>query len=267
MSTVAYDGLHRLIDDGVKVLLDSGVFWLATRHRKKMDISMEESIGLPPDQLDGYDWLWDRYVALVKEFGDKVWGYVEVDQGGTAQKRETRKRLADLGISPIPVYHPLGDGWDYFDELAESYDRICFSNLSSAAIPVRQRLVATAYDRHLKYPDLWIHLLGFTPCDWNIGMPMDSSDSSSWMRGVRWDGHSEESMMRRFSTMPRNFQYRLGSDRADDDGWVAQQRMGVLAQHIQQQGSLDYLKRLAAIGGESLDKSNASRAISLATWK
>jgi len=48
---------------------------------------------------------WDRYLAVNKRLGDKVWGYMELDQGGAKNKRITRAKLHDLGINPIPVWH------------------------------------------------------------------------------------------------------------------------------------------------------------------
>ena len=36
------------------------------------------------------------------------------------------------GLAPMPVYHPLNDGWDYYDELAGSHDRVCIGNLVQA---------------------------------------------------------------------------------------------------------------------------------------
>ena len=58
-----------------------------------------------------------------------------------------------LGLKPIPVYHPLLDGWDYFDELAAQYDRICFGNIVQAPAATRIRLLHTLWERHRRYPD------------------------------------------------------------------------------------------------------------------
>jgi hypothetical protein len=52
-------------------------------------------------------------------YADRLSGYTELDQGGRDHKRRTRTRLHDLGLNPIPVYHPFNDGWDYFG--AEQY--------------------------------------------------------------------------------------------------------------------------------------------------
>ena len=98
--------------------IDSGVFNLSTRHAAKHDLTMDQALALAPTEIDGFDELFAKYVRLVTELGDKVWGYIEIDQGGKANKIKTRARLEELGLRPIPVYHPFNDGWDYFGEIA-----------------------------------------------------------------------------------------------------------------------------------------------------
>jgi hypothetical protein len=180
------DILRALLDQDKTVFLDSGVFNLANSHAKAHDMRMDVALGLAPEEIDGFDELFDRYVALAREFGDRVWGYIEIDQGGMQNKVRTRARLEALGLRPIPVYHPLNDGWDYFDELAQGYDRICFGNVVQADPPVRKRLVATAWERRRQYPDLWIHLLGLTPTELTNAFALNSCDSSTWLNLVRW---------------------------------------------------------------------------------
>jgi hypothetical protein len=158
-------------------------------------------------------------VQLVNRYGEQLWGYVELDQGGMASKKRIRQRLNDMGLRPMPVYHPLHDGWDYFDELAETHDRVCFGNVALADAPQRRRLVATAWERHRRYPDLWVHMLGLTPDDVLAGMPADSADSSTWLAPIRWPvGQREYALMHSLGSLPREFQYALGSDADGDTG-------------------------------------------------
>lgn len=188
---------ERLLAAGCKVLLDSGVFWLTNRHKRLTGITMDEALALAPQDIDGFDRLFDLYVELATSYGDRLWGYIELDQGGMVNKRNIRARLHDLGLSPIPVYHPLVDGWDYFDELAEGYDRLCFGNVVQADAPTRTRLLATAWERHRAYPDLWVHLLGYTPDHKLLAFPgaADSCDSSSWLTAMRWSKSWREKAM------------------------------------------------------------------------
>lgn len=204
----------RWCEMGRKVLIDSGIFFLTNEHvRAHPNMTMDEALALPPEEIDGFQRLWDRYLDVVGKVKDVCWGYIELDQGGRENKIRTRAKLEALGFRPMPVYHPLNDGWDYFDQLAKGYDRICFGNVVQAEKPTRIRLVQTAWERHRKYPHLWIHLLGLTPNEWLNAIPIDSADSSAWLRANRWsasdreraDGHA-------FSAMPLHFRYSLGSD-------------------------------------------------------
>lgn len=169
------------------VLLDSGVFWLTQRHmRAHPGLSMNDALALPPGQIDGFDWLYETYLKCVARLEPSLWGYIELDQGGAANKRVTRARLEAEGLRPIPVYHPLNDGWDYFDELAENYDRICVGNVVQASQPARKHILATVWERRRRYPGLWIHVLGLTPNEITSVYPQASCDSSSWVYAIRF---------------------------------------------------------------------------------
>lgn len=174
------------LDEGVETFLDSGIFFLTNQHKRAHDVSMDTALALAPEEIDNFDWLYDIYCEICSTYGGQLWGYNELDQGGRDNKRRTRARLEAEGLNPIPVYHPLNDGWDYFDELAQGYDRMCFGNLVQADRATRQRLFATAYERHAEYPDLFIHFLGITPNEIQMGLPWDSADSSSWLAMWNW---------------------------------------------------------------------------------
>jgi hypothetical protein len=204
--------LRELIGKGNKVFIDSGVFWLTNRHKRAHDMSMNEALSLHPNDIDGFDTLFSRYVQVCRRYGDQVWGYIELDQGGVARKRETRARLEDLGLRPIPVYHPLNDGPDYLDELMESYDRICFGNIVQANRHVRQRLLHVMWEAKVRHPDVWVHVLGLTPGELSVAFPSNSADSSSWLTGVRWHASERERcMLRGMSGYPRDHAYILGN--------------------------------------------------------
>jgi hypothetical protein len=174
------------LDAGVDTFLDSGIFFLTNQHKRAHDVSMDDALALAPEEIDNFNWLFDVYCEICSEFGDRLWGYNELDQGGRENKRRVRATLEAEGLNPIPVYHPLNDGWDYFDELAQGYDRMCFGNLVQADAHTRRRLFATAYERHADYPDLFIHFLGITPNEMQMGLPWDSADSSSWLAMWNW---------------------------------------------------------------------------------
>ena len=193
------------------VLLDSGIFWLTNRHKRAHRMSMDEALTLAPEDIDGFAELEARYVQLVQRYGDRLWGYIELDQGGAVNKRRTRGRLESLGLAPIPVYHPLLDGWDYFDELAASYDRMCFGNIVQASAAARIRLLHALYERHRAYPDLWVHVLGPDRVDMGLSVPPDSCDSSTWISPLRWlKARTETAMLQRQGDLPDGVHLRVG---------------------------------------------------------
>lgn len=206
------DFLEMSMDRGFKVFLDSGIFNLTNEHARKHKVTMDEALALSPNEIEGFDELWDKYIDLVVRYADRLWGFIELDQGGAENKRKIRARIEkETGHVPIPVYHPLNDGWDYFDELVQGYDRMCFGNIVQANTQVRKRLIATAFDRQRAVaPDVWIHVLGYTPNQWVHSLPWyGSADSSTFLAGVRWPAaYRSQGMLKGFGSMPRTMVYR-----------------------------------------------------------
>ena len=200
-SSSDFDLLDRMCDEQ-NVLLDSGIFNLANEHAKKHQVSHDVGLSMSPEEIDGFEALWDRYADVATRFADRLWGIIELDQGGVAHKPRTRARIeSEIGIVPMPVYHPLLDGWDYYDAIASSYDRMCFGNLVKASPPLRVRLIHTASERSRAYPHLWTHLLGVTPNENVIACAMRGScDSSSWVTSERWAPSWRGSSMLRMVT-------------------------------------------------------------------
>lgn len=207
------DFIEGLLTQGHRILLDSGIFNLTNDHMRATGCTMDVALSLPPNEIEGFDRLFTRYVELTKRWGDDLWGYIELDQGGAVNKRITRARLHDLGLDPIPVYHPLNDGWDYFDELAQGYSRMCYGNIVQAPPATRLRLLHAMWERHRAYPDLWIHVLGMTPNETCLTFSPDSCDSSTWLSGLRWPTISlgSTTMTRLGSNTHKGFVYELGT--------------------------------------------------------
>jgi hypothetical protein len=169
-----------------RLFLDSGIFNLTNKHKRAHNCTMDEALALAPNEIDGFDDLLEKYCKIVEAFRDSLWGYIELDQGGEHNKRKTRAMLEGMGFSPIPVYHPLNDSYDYFDELASGYDRICLGNIVQAHPSLRLKILRTVFERRQKYPHLWIHVLGMHPSSSLFSMPMTSCDSSSWTCSMRY---------------------------------------------------------------------------------
>jgi hypothetical protein len=239
----------RAVNDPTKrVFLDSGVFNLAMTFAKKHHVSHDVALSTAPDEIDGFKELFEKYVDLVRTYGDKLWGYIEIDQGGRDNKIKTRAKLEALGLRPIPVYHPLSDGWDYFDYLAERYDRICFGNLVKAVGPSRLRLLATAWERHRKYPHLWIHLLGLTPNQWLNALPINSGDSSSWLAPVRWPAFNMSSDGCVFSELGPAYRSPLGTKAGEPNGSGKAARLSAYVSHMNMLTWRRHMNALADLG-------------------
>ena len=219
------------IAQGKKVFIDSGVFNLASEHARAHGVSHNVGLGMAPDDIDGFDALLEKYCSVLGRIGDRCWGYIEIDQGGRDNKIKTRNRLEALGLNPIPVYHPLIDGWDYFDELASEYDRICVGNLVQASVPVRRRIIRTIWQRRQAYPGLWIHLLGVSPNQLFVAYPMDSCDSSSLSALTRWPVSASITINTPIGLEPgpplsEDYVYKLGADKFAPDGYAKAHRVG-----------------------------------------
>lgn len=202
--------LAELVDQRA-VLLDSGIFNLTITHARAHGMSMDTALSLPPEEIDGFEALYDRYCSLVTRFSDRLWGAIELDLGGPQVKPETRARIiGDTGVTPIPVVHPRTDGWDYYDAHAAAYDRVCVGNLVKAVGLDRIRLIHALSERSRRdHPDTWHHLLGVTPSQLTHAVPVRGScDSSTWLNGVRWlKSWRTGAMASSFAHFPSDFWY------------------------------------------------------------
>src|SRR5699024_5106384 len=71
--------LARILDTGKKVFLDSGIFNLAMSHARKHDVTHDVGLSMPPEEIDGFNQLWDLYGTIATTYGDRIWGIVELD--------------------------------------------------------------------------------------------------------------------------------------------------------------------------------------------
>lgn len=243
-----FDLLRDIIARDILLFIDSGVFNLTNEHARKNGCSMDEALALPPNKIDGYDELFERYLKVCKSIGEDSWGYIEIDQGGCDEKIKTRKDLESRGLRPIPVYHPLNDGWDYFDYLAERYDRICVGNLVQASRESRKKILATIYVRRQKYPDLWVHALGVTYSDLTHSCPPSSSDSSAWLAPMRWaDSAGEFACGKAFRPFDNGFFYRYDVTNDSEKGIIKARRLQGAQAEMNGRNWSRYVKRLQEV--------------------
>lgn len=173
-----------------KVLLDSGVFSLAMAHARKNNVSHDEALRSPIESIDGIDTMLAKWRKAVSSCGHDLWGYIEFDIGGREQKKKMRATLESEGFSPIPVFHPLNDGWEYFDELASTYERICVGNLVKAPRDTRVAILCELAQRRKGTALKWIHSLGVTPSPVFVSSPTESCDSTSWASDIMFGGEA-----------------------------------------------------------------------------
>lgn len=191
------------LDAGGRVLLDSGVFSLAAAYARTHKVTHDEALAVPVDQLDGFDALMAKWKKIVRANRDRLWGYIEIDLGGVEGKRRTRAGLEDEGFRPIPVIHPLNDGWDYFEEMADEYDRLCIGNIVSASGPVREDILRNVFERRQGKKVKWIHALGITPNPMWLAYPTESADSSSFYSPMAYGREMNEYSAFKSTWMPR----------------------------------------------------------------
>ena len=197
----------------VKVFLDSGIFTLVTDYSRVNDISFEEVLLMQPDALPGYDKLKKRYIELIIQFQSKLWGFVELDLGGTATKQRTRAELEARGLNPIPVFHPMGDSWEYYDHLITEYDRICFSDIKFAAQSTRATVFTEAMRRRrVLGSECYIHVLGASANALTTSLRADSCDSSSWNSRLRFPVLNTINLQGNLKGLPEWFLYEQNGD-------------------------------------------------------
>lgn len=241
--------LVELLDQDHRVLLDPGIGALAAAHRRKAGLTAREAASLPPESVPGYAVLRDRYVELATRHGERLWGYLELPQGGRNCKRRTRQELHLEGLRPIPVYQPLTDGWDYFDELAAGYDRIAWGDVAGATAPVRVRMLHTAWERRRRYPDLWVHMLGLALSEWCLSTPPDSACSAAWLNPLRFtDVQPSTAAVRRLGDLGAGFAYDQRQPQDSPAGRLAAQ--AAYAGEVEHAGVVwrDVLGRARALG-------------------
>ncbi len=205
-------GWDKILDKEIhyheRLFLDSGVFGLAAEHARRHDMSHNQALSTPVDQIDGWHQFVAWYIEVCTKFKDIFWGYVELDLGGTAQKIKTREYLESQGLRPIPVWHPLQDGLEYGEMLMESYDRICLGNLVKS--DEKTRLTVLRALAHVKgRKKTWVHALGLAPVPFAHAFPINSLDAMTWLAPMMYPKRFTYGLMEKFEMdAPRIYDHR-----------------------------------------------------------
>lgn len=197
----------------VRVFLDSGIFTLCADHARKHNLQLEEVFGFQPEQIEGYDKLKNRYLDLIVKYQDRLWGFVELDMGGTETKIRVRTELERRGIRPIPVFHPMHDSWQYYEQLITEYDRICVGNIVNASPKTRAMVLTEAAIRKKRTgSNCFIHILGSSANALITSLRFESCDSSSWNSRLRFPVLNTVNLEGNMAGLPGWFLYEQNGD-------------------------------------------------------
>jgi len=180
------DGLDAFIDDGGRLFIDSGVFGVAVEASRKMGVPFSQAVKTRFDEIEGSADFLVKWRKVIDRMRSSCWGYVEIDLGGVEGKREVRAHLEGLGYAPIPVFHALNDPWDYFEELASTYDRVAIGNLVRADRRTQAKILRRIEESRKSLPVEWIHALGVGICPSFLTAPCESCDASSPTAPLRY---------------------------------------------------------------------------------
>ena len=177
-----------------------------------------------------------EYAAWVKRWAHLFSVYANLDVIGDAVgTAENQKRLEDMGLAPLPVFH-VGENWDVLEGLVERYSYVALGGMvphmrfAKRLIPWLIKAFTIAQGRAVFH--------GFGAPSWEVISPLPwySVDSSSWGQGFRygqvpvfdnrkgrfekinlgdragWVKHAK--LVRDLGSDPAEFMYRCSDDRA-----------------------------------------------------
>jgi hypothetical protein len=172
---------------GTDVLVDSGAFTLVMAYVKAnggnpQAVFSADSTTTTPEFIH----LDNLYRRFLHKFGSRLWGYIEMDVGTTQKRRETRASYIAEGLKPIPVFRPGADGWEYFEELLGSYDRVCFGGAVKMSRSARTLMLYEASKIMHRYPHCSVHVLGSKPSRELTSLGFHTSDSTTYLNLGRY---------------------------------------------------------------------------------
>lgn len=154
---------ERIKAAGFKVMLDSGAF---TMWRRGKEIKLID------------------YCQYIKKH--KVDEYIVLDDPEQPQKTILNQLLMEqMGFNPIPVFS-YGAPWYCLDYLAANYERIALGACVPRSSTEIKYWLSEVYNRH---PEKKYHLLGITRKEILTQFPLDSVDSTTWIRRFGINGN------------------------------------------------------------------------------
>ena len=127
-----------------------------------------------------------EYADFLKRNRHRITTYANLDSiGDAARTLENQKRLEDMGLRPLPVFH-TGESWSYLEHYIENYNYIALGGMvpylkdHKRLMPWLIRAFKMAQDRSV------FHGFGCTNFNITRSLPWYSIDSSSWLSGARF---------------------------------------------------------------------------------
>jgi hypothetical protein len=134
----------------------------------------------------GVDISLEGYAQWVRRWGHLFDHYANLDVIGDAEATlANQKRLEDMGLRPMPVFH-VNEPWEYLENYLESYDYVALGGL----VPYKVNLGALMpwLIKAFKMLPKGKAYHGFGVTGWEIlkSFPWASVDSTSWSVGYRY---------------------------------------------------------------------------------
>jgi hypothetical protein len=182
-NSTGFAELVRMAEDhGIRLFIDSGAysFVVAEAARRNSDVQsmfMSDDLTRTPE----FDEQKQHFMAFLDAFGEKVWGYCELDIGSVERRTEVRQDFIDAGHTPIPAFRALFDPLSYAEELLSTYDRLCFAGLVNAPRVHRTRIMWWFSMLAKKHPQCYVHSLGMKPTRELTSLGFHSCDSTTFL--------------------------------------------------------------------------------------
>ncbi len=128
----------------------------------------------------------EDYAAWLKRWEPYITSYANLDVLGDPEATAAnQKRLEDMGLQPVPVFH-TGTPWDQLEQLLQSYNYIALGRMVPYMGNVK--VLMPWLTKAFKLAGSYAVFHGFGATNWTVvsSLPWYSVDSSSWGQGFRW---------------------------------------------------------------------------------
>lgn len=215
------DEMIRLGEQGVRILLDSGVYVVGMREAQRRNVPLQNVLSKEPSEIQGYAKLYSRYKETMVALKDYIWAGIEIDFGSIETRYELRRQMKEeFGFNPVPVWHPATDPVDYMERLASEYDMVAVGNVVNANQTMRVRILNQIHEIKERYPGTWIHVLGMDVNPAIVSFDIDSCDMSSWLSNSKWGTKITLAGVEAFGRAPEEYISRRGDRESRQRGML-----------------------------------------------